>query len=80
MIGGASGVGKTLVSYPLARQFGVGITEVDDFYGVLERMTTPEQQLATVDLRRTGAQSGPAGSGVGGSRQLLFVGVELPLG
>ena len=43
LIGGASGVGKTHVSYPLARHFGVGITEIDDFQVVLERMTTPEQ-------------------------------------
>lgn len=43
LIGGASGVGKTHVSYPLARRFGVGITEIDDFQVVLERMTTPEQ-------------------------------------
>jgi 2-phosphoglycerate kinase len=44
LIGGASGVGKTHVSYPLARHFGVGITEVDDFQVIVERMTTPEQQ------------------------------------
>lgn len=44
LIGGASGVGKTHVSYRLAQHFGVGITEVDDFQVVLERMTTPEQQ------------------------------------
>jgi 2-phosphoglycerate kinase len=46
LIGGASGVGKTHVSYPLAQHFGVGITEIDDFQVVLERMTTPEQQPA----------------------------------
>ena len=44
MIGGARGVGKSHVSYPLARHFGVGITEIDDFQVILERMTTPEQQ------------------------------------
>ena len=43
LIGGASGVGKTHVSYPLARHFGVGITAIDDFQVMLERMTTPEQ-------------------------------------
>ncbi len=43
LIGGASGVGKTSVSYRLARQFGVGITENDDFQCILERMTTPDQ-------------------------------------
>jgi 2-phosphoglycerate kinase len=44
LIGGASGVGKTHVSYRLAQHFGVGITEIDDFQVILERMTTPEQQ------------------------------------
>lgn len=46
LIGGASGCGKTSVSYRVARHFGVGITEVDDFQAILERMTTPEQQPA----------------------------------
>jgi 2-phosphoglycerate kinase len=44
LIGGASGVGKTRVSYRLAQHYGIGITEVDDFQVILERMTTPEQQ------------------------------------
>jgi 2-phosphoglycerate kinase len=44
LIGGASGVGKTHVSYRLAHHFGVGITEIDDFHVILERMTTPAQQ------------------------------------
>ncbi len=44
LIGGASGTGKTSVSYRIARHFGIGITEIDDFQVVLERMTTPEQQ------------------------------------
>ncbi len=44
LIGGASGVGKTSVSYRLAHHYGVGITEVDDFQVILEHMTTPEQQ------------------------------------
>lgn len=46
LIGGASGVGKTSVSYRAAQYFGVGITEVDDFQVILEKMTTPEQQPA----------------------------------
>ena len=46
LFGGASGVGKTSVSYRLAHAFGVGLTEVDDFQIVLERLTTPEQQPA----------------------------------
>lgn len=44
LIGGASGSGKTSVSYRVAQHFGVGITEVDDFQVILEKMTTPEQQ------------------------------------
>lgn len=44
LIGGASGSGKTSVSYRIAQHFGVGITEVDDFQVLLEAMTTPEQQ------------------------------------
>lgn len=44
LIGGASGTGKSCVSYRLAQHFGVGITEVDDFQIILEKMTTPEQQ------------------------------------
>ena len=44
LIGGASGSGKTSVSYDVARYFGVGITLVDDFQAILEKMTTPEQQ------------------------------------
>lgn len=43
LIGGASGVGKTNISYRLASRFGVGITEIDDFQVILERMTTPDQ-------------------------------------
>lgn len=44
LIGGASGVGKTRVSYRLAQHYGVGITEIDDFQVILEHMTTPAQQ------------------------------------
>jgi 2-phosphoglycerate kinase len=43
LLGGASGVGKTSISYRLARHYGVGLTEVDDFQVILEGMTTPEQ-------------------------------------
>ncbi len=45
-------MGKTQISYPLARHFAVGITEIDDFQVVLERMTTPEQ-YPVVHLFRT---------------------------
>jgi 2-phosphoglycerate kinase len=44
LIGGASGSGKTSVSYRLAQHFGIGITEVDDIYTAVMHMTTPEQQ------------------------------------
>ncbi len=52
LIGGASGVGKTSVSYRLAHHFGIGITEIDDFQIILEQMTTPAQYPA-VHLFRT---------------------------
>jgi 2-phosphoglycerate kinase len=44
LLGGPSGVGKTSVSYRLAQYFRIGITEVDDFQVILERMTTPTEQ------------------------------------
>lgn len=44
LLGGPSGAGKTSVSYRLAHHFGIGITEVDDFQVMLERMTTPAEQ------------------------------------
>lgn len=44
LIGGASGVGKTRLSYLLARHYEVNLTEIDDFQVVLETLTTPEQQ------------------------------------
>lgn len=44
LIGGASGVGKTSVSYRVARHLDVGITEIDDIHIALMRMTTPEEQ------------------------------------
>lgn len=44
LLGGASGTGKTSVSYRLAHHFEIGITEVDDLQVGLRRMTTPEQQ------------------------------------
>jgi 2-phosphoglycerate kinase len=56
LIGGNSGAGKSVISRRLAKRFGVGLAEVDDFRLVLQRMTTPEQQpdlhriLALLDL------------------------------
>lgn len=43
LLGGASGVGKTRVSYRLARHYGVGLTEVDDFQVILQAMTSPDE-------------------------------------
>ena len=39
LIGGASCVGKSSVSYVISRKTGIGVTEVDDFQIVLEEMT-----------------------------------------
>lgn len=44
LIGGPSGAGKTSASYPLARHFGVGLTEIDDLYIAVMHLTTPVQQ------------------------------------
>lgn len=44
LLGGPAGAGKTSVSYRLAQHFKIGITEVDDFQVILERMTTPAEQ------------------------------------
>jgi 2-phosphoglycerate kinase len=44
LIGGASGVGKSKLSYPLSQHYDVKLTEIDDFQVILEKLTTPEQQ------------------------------------
>lgn len=44
VIGGASGSGKTMASYPLAEHFGVPLLEIDDLVHALLAITTPEQQ------------------------------------
>ena len=44
LIGGASGSGKTSISYRLAHHFGVGLTEADDIHAAIMRMTTASQQ------------------------------------
>ena len=46
LIGGASGTGKTSVSLPLARHYGVDLVRADDFQVLLEVMTTPETHPA----------------------------------
>ena len=52
LIGGASGTGKSSVSYRVAQHLGVGITEIDDLHASLLGMTTPEQ-LPLVHYWRT---------------------------
>src|SRR5688572_23237094 len=44
LIGGASGTGKTSMSYRVAKNFGINLVEVDDFQVLLRKMMTPEQQ------------------------------------
>jgi 2-phosphoglycerate kinase len=44
LVGGASGVGKTRLSYGLARHYGLNVIEIDDIQMALEVLTTPEQQ------------------------------------
>jgi 2-phosphoglycerate kinase len=46
LIGGASGSGKTCVSHPLARHYGIDLVRVDDFQVLLDVMTTPETHPA----------------------------------
>ena len=43
-IAGPSGVGKSSLSYPLARKFGVPLVEADDLFQAVEALTTPAQQ------------------------------------
>jgi 2-phosphoglycerate kinase len=44
LLGGASGTGKSQLSYPLAQHYQVPIVEVDDLVIAVQRMTTPGQQ------------------------------------
>jgi len=46
LIGGASGVGKTVLADKLARHYGVSLLLVDDVRLALQQVTTPEQQPA----------------------------------
>ncbi|MCF2527782.1 AAA family ATPase [Yinghuangia soli] len=46
LLGGASGTGKSSLSYPLARRLGVPVLEIDDIVEALLATTTPEQQPA----------------------------------
>lgn len=43
LLGGASGVGKSMMSHRLAHRLGVNLTEVDDIQIALETATQPEQ-------------------------------------
>lgn len=43
LIGGASGTGKSEVSYPLAHQLGVSVLETDDLVTAIKAATTPQQ-------------------------------------
>jgi 2-phosphoglycerate kinase len=52
LLGGASGVGKSKLSYPLARRLGVNLTEVDDLQIALETATSPSEQ-PLLHFRRT---------------------------
>ena len=42
IIGGASGSGKTNISIPLARHYGIDLVRVDDFQVLLKALTTHE--------------------------------------
>ena len=44
VIGGASGTGKSSISYRLAHQYSIGITEFDDVVEGIKAMTTADQQ------------------------------------
>ncbi|WP_257901209.1 hypothetical protein [Saccharothrix obliqua] len=46
MLGGASGSGKSALSYPVARARGAALVEVDDLVEAVQAMTTAEQQPA----------------------------------
>ncbi len=46
LIGGNSGVGKTIIAKRVAQHFGLSWLQVDDFRLTLQRVTTPEQQPA----------------------------------
>lgn len=43
LVGGASGVGKSEVSHPLARRLGVSVLEIDDLVTAIKAATTAEQ-------------------------------------
>ncbi len=76
LLGGASGVGKTQVSYRLAHHYAVGLTEVDDVQIVLEQMTTPES-LPAVHWWRTHPDEARALDDAGHLRHTLAYGAVM---
>jgi 2-phosphoglycerate kinase len=44
LVGGPSGAGKSSLAYPLARQLGLPVLEIDDIVCALQAVTTSEQQ------------------------------------
>jgi 2-phosphoglycerate kinase len=44
LVGGPSGAGKSSLAYPLARELGLPVLEIDDIVCALQAMTTAEQQ------------------------------------
>lgn len=46
LLGGASGVGKTVLAHKLARHYGVSLLLVDDVRLAIQQVTTPEQHPA----------------------------------
>jgi 2-phosphoglycerate kinase len=43
LVGGASGVGKSMLSRPLGRELGVNVTDIDDLQIALETATAPSR-------------------------------------
>ena len=43
LLGGPSGVGKSMIAFDLARHFDATLTAVDDLYVALQRMTSPAE-------------------------------------
>jgi 2-phosphoglycerate kinase len=44
LVGGPSGAGKSSLAYPLARELGIPVLEIDDIVCALQALTTPEHQ------------------------------------
>ena len=61
VIAGPSGVGKSRLSYPLARRFDVPIVEADDLFRAVEAATTPAMSARPWDsvVQRAISAAGP---------------------